>query len=434
MKVIKKKTDDGHIRLDATASTSEVSEALNQASQAFCNQMGIRPVQGKTPQQVVAEQLGIRDLDGAVTSQAIEMLVAPALNKHNIVPAYTPTAEPSTELKRGKTFSFTLNVLPKPSYELKDYGPVTISARPFESDEEAIDKQIGEIAAQYATYVKTDPHPIHKGDTCKLKLEVTKDGEIIPGLTTDGRTYTTGMDLMPPGFDEGLEGMEVGETRTFSFEGPGLDADMNEIMEEYVVTATVLETQKEVVPVITDEWLDQYMPMYKTVEDMRADIGKKVNDERQKYYDDYLRNLAAAELANRFEGSIDDEVYEGAMREQQRNLRQQVAASGQTWEQFCEQQGGEQQVGMMLMVSMRQQLVQGYCLDAYYRHHGLSYTEADLDEACFQLNPRNPRGVRKQMEKNGLGFALREAAERLRACKHLVEHATIKYGQPTIVA
>ncbi|HAM15014.1 MAG TPA: trigger factor [Eggerthellaceae bacterium] len=436
MKVVKKKTDDGHVRLDVTASTSEVTDALNQAAYAFCNQMGIRPVQDKTPAQVVAEQLGIRDLDGAVANQAIEMLVAPALNKHNIVPAFTPLPEVESPIKRGRTFQFTLNVLPKPSYELEDYSRVAFTAEPFKSDEEAIDRQIGEMASQYTTYVATDSHPIHAGDSCKIKIEAKKDGEVVPGLTTEGRTYSLGQDLMPKGFDEGIDGMEVGETRTFTFEGPGLDADMNEVMEEYEVTVTLLEVQKEQVPVINDEWIARNMPMYNSLADMRADFGKHIDEERRKYYDDYLRNLAATELAKRFKGSIDDEVYEGSMREQQRNLRQQVAASGQTWEQFCEQQGGEQQVGMMLMVSMRQQLVQGYCLDAYYRHYGLSYTEEDLDEACFQINPKNPRGARHQMERNGLGFALREAAERLRACKHLVENAEIKYsegGMPTMV-
>ena len=236
---------------------------------------------------------------------------------------------------------------------------------------------------------------------------------------------------MPPGFDEGIVGMNVGETRTFTFEGPGLDADMNEIMEEFEVTVTLLEKQKEVVPVADDEWVEKFMPMYSSYADMREKIGERVNAERKKYYEDYKRNQAARALSERFEGSIPDEVYEGAMREEQQKLRQQVAKTGKTWEQFCNEQGGEQQVSMMLMVSMRQSLVQGYCLDAYYRHEGLSYTEEDLDESCFQLNPQNPRAIRQQMERSGLGFALREAAERLRACKHLVEHANIKVVEAT---
>ena len=49
MKVVKKKQADGHVHLDATASTSEVSNVLNQASEQFCAQMNIQPVRGKTP-------------------------------------------------------------------------------------------------------------------------------------------------------------------------------------------------------------------------------------------------------------------------------------------------------------------------------------------------------------------------------------------------
>ncbi len=440
MKVVKKTGDDGHIRLDATASSSEVSEVLQQASVTFCAQMGIQPYGNKTPAELANEALGIKNLDSVVSTQAAELLVPRALNKHGIVPAFNPTPQADAPVRRGHAFQFTLDVLPKPSFELEDYGPVTIRVQPFEEDESEIDRQISEIARNYISWVPAEGEgPLGPHDSCKIKIRATKDGEEVPGLTSDGRVYSLGEHLMPDGFDEAIEGMMVGETRTFTFQGPGLDANKNEVMEEYECEITLLEMQREVVPIIDDEWIAKYLPMYKSLEDLRAKIGEQVNAERKKYYEDYKRNLAAAALSERFKGAIPDEIYEGSMAQEQRTLRQQVTASGQTWEQFCEQQGGEQQVGMMLMVSMRQSLVQGYCLDAYYRHYNLSYTEEDLDDSCFQINPRNPRAARQQMEKSGLGFALREAAERLRACKHLVENAEIieqpssSSAQPTVV-
>lgn len=429
MKVVKKKAQDSYVEFDVTASSAEVSQALNLASEQFCAQMGIQPVSGKTPAQVVSERMGIKDLDTVIAPQAAEILIPRAIDKQGIMPAFTPTPQADLPLKRGRAFQFKLMVMPKPTYELPDYGPVSFVVQPFQPDEEEIDRQIGLMAKEYMTFVETDPEPIHAGDSCKLKLETTKDGERVPGLSFEGRSYTLGQDLMPKGFDEGIDGMEVGETRTFTFEGPGLDEDYNEIMETYECTATLLEHQKEVVPVINDEWIKSNMPLYKDYDDMRAKIGDEVNKERRKYYEDYKRNTAAAALAKRFDGRIADEIYEGSLRDEQRNLRQQVAASGMTWEQFLEQNGGEQQVSMMMMVSMRQNLSQGYALDAYYRHHNLSYTDDDLNEACFQLNPRDPARVRRQMEKNGLGYALREAAERLRACKHLVETAEIRVAE-----
>ena len=441
MKVIKKKADDGFVLLDCTASSQEVSDALNQASLVFCQQMGLHPQQGKTPAQVASEQLGIKNLDEAVASQAVELIVPHAINKVGIVPAYMPTAEPKTRIGRGHAFQFDLKVFPKPRFELDDYGPVKITVEPYTSDEELVDKQVADMARQFTQFVAADAHPLGTNDSCLLKMSTTKGGEEVPGLTMESRPYTLGMDLMPVGFDDHLVGMEVGETRTFTFEGPGLDADFNEVMEEYETTVTLLEVQKEVVPVIDDAWVTANLPMYKSLEDMRESIRSDIDKERRKYYEDYKRNMAATELAKRFHGTIPDAVYEGSIKETRANMHQQVTRQGLKWEEFVEQSGGEQQVNMMLMVEMRQQLVLGFALDAYYAHEGLAYTEEDLDEVCFQMNPQNPKQARESMERNGFGYALRESAERLRACKRLVETADITVsdkpastGGPTVVA
>ena len=127
MKVVKKKQDDGFVAIEATASSQEVSDALNQASQVFCGQMGLRPQQGKTPAQVASEQMGIKNLDEAVTPQAIELLVPHAVNKAGIVPAFMPKAEPKTRLARGHAFQFSLKAFPKPKYDLEDYSTVKIT-------------------------------------------------------------------------------------------------------------------------------------------------------------------------------------------------------------------------------------------------------------------------------------------------------------------
>ena len=69
--------------------------------------------------------------------------------------------------------------------------------------------------------------------------------------------------------------------------------------------------------------------------------------------------------------------------------------------------------------------MQGYALDALFSHEGLVVGEEDILEACTSMNPQNPKGVRRQMEESGRGFALREAAERIRANKWLLEHAKV---------
>ena len=425
MKVVKKGREDDFAVLSVTASTAEVSEALNQASYQFCRQMGVHPIPNRTPAQMASEQLGIKDLDTVVAQQAIEAIVPKAVEKSGLIPVFMPKAEPKTPIKRGRTFQFDLHVVEKPTFEIDDYSPVAITVDPYVPDEKAVDAEIARLAEQNITFAATDPKPVEKGDHCLVKIVATQNGEEMKGLTTDGRTYSVGEGYMPDGFDEGILGMVPGETRSFSFEGPGLDDDYNEIMEQVDCTVTVLEIQKQVAPVINDEWVKTNMPMYKDVAELRADIAKSADRQRRAAYDDYVRNVAAAKFAERFTGKIPDAVYEGTMRDIQSSLRQQVAKSGMTWEKFQEQQGGEQQVTMMLMFQTRQQLTQAFSLDALYRRKALTFTDTEINEVCRQMNPQAPQRVRQQMEATGYGYALKESAARLAASKYLVEHADI---------
>ena len=117
------------------------------------------------------------------------------------------------------------------------------------------------------------------------------------------------------------------------------------------------------------------------------------------------------------------------------NMRMELQQSGQTWEDFVAQNGGEQQFGMMLMLQTREMLVQGFALDAVFRHEKLSLTDEDIEAACRAMNPQvNPKQLRQQFEQSGRGFALRESAERLKANNWVLEHAIITEFDPAAPA
>lgn len=431
MKVTKKKLEDGKLQLEAVATAEEVNRALHQASIAFAQQMGLHPEKDKTIAQIAEEKMGVKDLDSIVESQALEALVPFAIDKKNIIPAYPPKPQAQSAMKRGHEFKFKLTVAPKPDYELSSYDPVTITVPPFEVDESLIDQQISQMAEQYAEYVADDPRPVEKGDSCMVALECYENGKKMEGLSTEGRTYTTGGGFMPDGFDENIIGMKPGETKTFTFEGPGLDDDGNETTETVECTATVKEIQKKVIPVINDEWVAKNMPLFRDMAALRGSMMDQMSRQGKQQYDDYVRQVAASELARRFQGRIADEVYESMQQNLMNNLRMQLQQQGMTYEQFVEQQGGQQQFSMMMMMQTREMLIQGYALDALFRYEKMVLSDEDITAACRAMNPQqNPKMVRQQMEQNGRGFALRETAERLKANKWLVEHATVNVVDP----
>ncbi len=434
MKVKQTDIADGLIRLEATATAHEVEDALQMAHVGFAQQMGLMPVPDKTVAEVAEEKMGIKDLDSIVADQVIDTLGLLAVDKKGVVPMFPPKSTAHSKLKRGSDLSISIEVTPKLEYELTSYEPIAFEAKKFVQDDAEIEKELQTIAETYTVYVRdeeasSDPErTVKTGDFIKIELEAHENGELMQGLSTEGRTYSVGQGYMPAGFDEAIEGMKVGEERTFSFEGPGLDDDFNEYTQNVEARVKVLEFQKEEIPEITDEWVKAMMPLYKDLDALKAEIGKSIEAHDRQEYDGYLRNLAADAIQKRFEGSIPDEAYEAARDNMMRNMRATLAQQGSSWDEFVEQNGGTEQVSMMMMLEIRHMLVQGFTLDAVFRHFGLTIDDEDLNTACRMMNPAvDPRRMREQMERTGHGFALRESAERLKANQYLVDHADITY-------
>jgi len=427
MKVSKKKLDDGRLQLEAIADVDEVQRVFESAGAAFMQKMGIRPVPDKTMQQVAEERMGIKDLDSVVEQSALELMVPFALDKCGVIPAYQPQPMASSQLKRGQKFSFRVFVMPKPDYELKSYDPVEVVVGKFEPDYSQVDTRLAEMAERYGEYedIESD-RGLQAGDTAKISIDAYQNGERMTGLCTDGRTYSVGEGYMPEGFEEAVLGMKPGETKKFTFEGPGWDENGNEVTEVVDCTVKVLSLQQKVTPVIDDAWVKKYMPMFANLKDFTKEIKKGIEAEQRQMYDNLVLNLISGQLSQRFEGKIPDEVYEAAQQGLLKDMREQVAQANMTWDNFIEQQGGAQQFQMMMMLETRNQVVKGYCLDAVFRHEGLVLNEDDVKAACREINPRDPNSVRQGLESTGRGFVLRELAERYKASRWLLDHVIIK--------
>lgn len=74
MKVTEKKLADGVIKLDCEATAIEVNNALKEAAEAFALSMGVRPMPGKSIEEL-AERAAGRRLRQDRRAHAIEVLV-----------------------------------------------------------------------------------------------------------------------------------------------------------------------------------------------------------------------------------------------------------------------------------------------------------------------------------------------------------------------
>lgn len=168
------------------------------------------------------------------------------------------------------------------------------------------------------------------------------------------------------------------------------------------------------------------MPMYESVAAMRQGMVDSLLSQQSSQHEEEKYQLALAELVKRLvDCRIPDEVYKAMSQNLVNSMRAQLQQEGMSFDEFVEGQGGKQQFNMLVMLQVCQTLLQGYALDTLYRHEKLSLSDADYAEACQSMSPQDPAMVRMQMERTGLGFTLRETAERIKAGKWLLAHAKI---------
>ncbi|MDO4502986.1 MAG: trigger factor [Coriobacteriia bacterium] len=427
MKVVSKKLQDGRIQLDALACVAEVTTAYERAYQRFANQMNIVPEQGESIAQAAERKMGIKDLDSVVDKFVVDYLAPFAIDKKGISPEYVPDAIPAGRPKRGAEFAFRLVVTPKPQFELSSYDPVTITVPAEEEQGDQVQKIIGEIMEQFTEFVMDEnaQGAVVKGDFVRLRMRSTVGGKVINALTADGRTYHVGEGYMPEEFDQNIVGMQVGESKDFTYGAPTFDNDMNTITAAMECHVEVLGKQVPRVPELTDEWVKRCIPMFSSVEEMTEAVKKEVEDQRKADRADLLNRLASEAVVERFEGHISNEAYEHTRDTLIRNVQEGLRNQGTSFNDYVEQMGGKEQFNMMMLFEARQALTQGYALDAVFRHFKMTLTGKDIDEFCKSVDPMNADMVRKDMQESGHNFALRESAERLKAARFLVEHAVV---------
>lgn len=431
VKVKKRKIDENKTKLEVIVPAAEMEEEIKGACRAIAYQRRITPEKDRTPKEVVFEKLGEKDAQDLLDKLIMDAASHYAIADKKLEVVGQPSFYARNKAEEDKDFEFSLTAVTKPHYGLGVYDPVEVSVPRLQVRDEDIEMRIQEIAAAHPMQKTDSSHTdVREGDELEIKLETTKDGKPVEGLTFDMRPYKAGAQLMPDDFDAALIGMKVGETKTFSFEGPSFELaeDGKPAMETYECTLTVLRLINMVSPEITSAWVEVNMPECETLDGLKAKIRGDLEEERARQQEQYVSYMCVDELAKRITDPIPDPVYEANYAEIVQSFEYELLQQNMTREEFLQRQGmDEQGFGMQLMMENRSQLKQRFALDALADHLRLSVTAEDLDKFFGVAAPGNEEQARRNYETTGRMYIAKEAALRMKANDWLIDNSTINY-------
>ncbi len=162
----------------------------------------------------------------------------------------------------------------------EDYASISIARADVEPTAEEVQSQIDSVLSQNATTQEVD-RAAASGDTVNIDYAGTVDGVAFTGGTYSGYSLTLGSGTFIDGFEDQIVGHKPGETFDVTVTFPegysdSTDANGNTVVlsnKEAVFSVTLNSITEEVLPELTDAWVDATYGStddVHTVEDLRA--------------------------------------------------------------------------------------------------------------------------------------------------------------------
>ena len=162
----------------------------------------------------------------------------------------------------------------------EDYASISIARADVEPTAEEVQSQIDSVLSQNATTQEVD-RAAASGDTVNIDYAGTVDGVAFTGGTYSGYSLTLGSGTFIDGFEDQIVGHKPGETFDVTVTFPegyndSTDADSNTVVlsnKEAVFSVTLNSITEEVLPELTDAWVDATYGStddVHTVEDLRT--------------------------------------------------------------------------------------------------------------------------------------------------------------------
>jgi trigger factor len=177
---------------------------------------GFRP--GKVPFSIIRQQYGEQARSEALT-EALDKAFGDAVRAQNLRVAGYPHIEPKDNGSATHVeFSATFEVYPE--IKVGDLSGETIESPRLEVTAAEVDRTIDILRKQRVQYIDAD-RPAAKGDRVVIDFTGRRNGEVFQGGQATDYPFVLGEGAMLPDFEAAVEGLAVGEAKSFDLSFPG---------------------------------------------------------------------------------------------------------------------------------------------------------------------------------------------------------------------
>lgn len=338
MQVKRTNSTDTDIVLTIVASETELANMKQHVLGHFRGRVKIAGFrEGKAPLELIEKHADQSQLQAEFLEEAVNEFYMQTVRQENL----RPVTNPQVNIKKFVPFTtleFEASVSVIGDITLPDYAKVRKSKPEVKITAEDVNEVLKSLQTRAAD--KKDVNRAAKtGDQTTIDFAGTDaKGEPVQGA--EGKQYPIilGSNTFIPGFEDNLIGMKPGEDKTFTSAFPK-DYGVAALAGKKVTFAVTVHSVQEVAPPKLDDAFAAIVGPFKTLKDLKDDIKKQLQAERQNESDRQFENDLVRALADKTKVALPKQLVEEQIDKIEDQERQNLVYRGKTWEEHLKEEG-----------------------------------------------------------------------------------------------
>ena len=319
-------------------SKEELEPSLNKAYLKYRKNISIPGFRkGKAPRAIVEAAYGKH----VFYEDAIEELFPEIYQQHVLTQDMKPVGKPSiTDMQIGEDNGVTLTIATDlyPEVTLGQYKGLEVEKAEATVTTDEVEAELDRMAQNVARITTVD-RAAKEGDTAVIDFEGFKDGVAFEGGKGTDYELRLGSHSFIPGFEEQVVGMAAGEEKDINVTFPVNYHEKSLAGASVVFKVKVHEVKETVLPEKDDEFVKD-VSEFDTMDELRADIEKRVLEEKQNGIDRAFENAAIEKAVANTTVEIPDSMVDEELENELERMDYELRAQGASLQAYAQMMGG----------------------------------------------------------------------------------------------
>lgn len=279
--------ENSQVKLKISIPSEDVQQEYDSIVKEYCEKAYLKGFRkGKVPAEIIIRKLGPSLMDqtrGEVLEKSLSEIFETVDQKP--IPYATPEIKADDALELGKVFTFEVIYDTYPAVELGPYLGLEIDQPAWEITDEDLGRELSGIQEQNALFTDKEIGDVEKGNIVNIdyveleKLDNPDEGGAErAGTKREAFVFEVGTGYNVYKLDDEVLAMKKGETKVIT-KTFAEDFETKALAGKTVILRVTLNSIKEKkLPEINDELAQDISEKFQSLDDLKADIRKKLED------------------------------------------------------------------------------------------------------------------------------------------------------------